>query len=146
MDDGTYRWRMMTERDWGEAGQSARMADRRAIIWRPPVEVNRKDREARGYWRLLPGGPGLSGSDTRRRGYIPSGALVPGATPGGPKSGLRGSQGKRVRAEYDLSADRPWTLWGNDADIRDQSSSSTQWSWWGSASWSGRWDWNEDRW
>ena len=81
MDDSTYRWRMRTERQWDEAGHSAREADRQALIYRPPVEVDWEEREARGYWRLHRHGAGPMGSGTQRTGYIPTGSHVPGATP-----------------------------------------------------------------
>ena len=152
MDDSTYRWRMRTERQWDEAGHSAREADRQALIYRPPVEVDWEEREARGYWRLHRHGAGPMGSGTQRTGYIPTGSHVPGATPGeaagcshkghkGQKGGKR--QGKRSRAEYERPADRHWALRDSDDSGQGHSSSSSQWSWWDSASWAGWWDWNE---
>ena len=138
---------------WDEEGESAREADRVAMIPRLPNTIPWDERERRGYWRQVAENRPQSGSGSMHHGYIPpthhTDSSVPGASPGdtgkGAKGKGKGKSGKRAHHEYERSRSSR-DSWENRAGTGGHGAGKgdTTPPWWYSGKgshWDSRWYW-----
>ena len=83
LEDDVWRGRMMEQRGWDERGESAREADRLALVPRIAEGISFEEREQRGWWRQVAENRPQSGRDTQSTGDIgPSWEIAASSVPG----------------------------------------------------------------
>ena len=146
---------MISQRNWDEEGESAREADRVALIPRSGTNIPWAERERRGWWRQVAENRPPSGAESPYHGYIPPFSYaddsVPGESPGyadkggkGKRKG-KGKSGKRTRYDYERgeSSRDPWQDWTGVSGGPGAGKGDTPASWWypGGHYWDGWWNW-----